>query len=95
MDTAETEATPRRAKAARAAKAKSTGAKRYSTIAQVAERYQRSESQIWQDVAACRLPAPYRFGPRCTRWSDAELDAHDERLMAARPVLSPPPERAA
>ena len=33
------------------------------------------KSTIWAWVAAGRLPAPLRFGGRCTRWRLSEIQA--------------------
>lgn len=35
----------------------------------------RSPASIWRDVKAGRLPAPYKIGPRSTRWKVGELRA--------------------
>lgn len=36
----------------------------------------RSKASIWRDVAAGRLPAPVKAGPRCTRWVVGDLRRH-------------------
>lgn len=33
----------------------------------------RSPSSLWRDVAAGRLPAPDRLGPRCVRWRVGDI----------------------
>lgn len=35
----------------------------------------RSSASTWRDVKAGRLPAPYKIGPRSTRWKVGELRA--------------------
>ena len=33
----------------------------------------RSRASIWRDVAAKRLPAPFKVGPRSTRWKLGDI----------------------
>ena len=42
----------------------------------------RSPASIWRDVKAGRLPAPYKIGPRSTRWKVGELRAALSQMAA-------------
>ena len=42
----------------------------------------RSPASIWRDVKAGRLPAPYKIGPRSTRWKVGEIRAALAQLAA-------------
>lgn len=54
-------------------------------IQAVAERYSVSDTEIRRQVRQGRFPKPVLMGERLARWSDAMLDAHDQRLMAQLP----------
>jgi predicted DNA-binding transcriptional regulator AlpA len=58
-------------------------------LSALAVELQRSESSIRSDVKAGRLPPPIRTGPRSIGWLRSEIEAHLEKLAAAR---TPTPE---
>ena len=60
-------------------------------LSALAVELQRSKSSIRNDVKAGRLPRPIRTGPRSIAWLRSEIDAHLEKLAAAR---KPTPESA-
>lgn len=43
----------------------------------LATRYRVSRNTIWRWTKEGRLPAPVRLGPGCTRWSMADIEAHE------------------
>ena len=48
----------------------------------VARRYGvKSRITVWRWSQAGHIPKPRKIAPNTTRWSAAELDAHDARLM--------------
>ncbi|HEY2862777.1 MAG TPA: AlpA family phage regulatory protein [Casimicrobiaceae bacterium] len=53
-------------------------------LSALAVELQRSKTSIRNDVKAGRLPAPIRTGPRSIGWLRSEIDAHLEKLAAAR-----------
>lgn len=53
--------------------------KKYIPAKEVASRYGVGISTIWQWVKSGLLPAPKKFGQRCTRWDTDELDDHDKK----------------
>ncbi|MCP3671349.1 MAG: AlpA family phage regulatory protein [Gammaproteobacteria bacterium] len=54
--------------------------KQYLSDRQVASRYSIGRSTVWQWVKDGLLPAPIRFGQRCSRWDSDALDAQDEKM---------------
>ncbi len=75
------------------------GRKTYSTVSQVAARYQKSRSTIWrwaneERFAELHFPKPILMGPNSELWDDDELDEYDARRAAMRDV-EPVPEPAA
>jgi excisionase family DNA binding protein len=57
--------------------------KKYLSVKGVANRYGIGVSTVWQWVKDGQLPAPVRFGQRCTRWDCDTLDEHDEKAKSA------------
>jgi len=51
---------------------------------QLAQRYGVSRVTIWRWAKEGRIPSPRKIGPNTTRWSRAELDALDARMMAGQ-----------
>lgn len=48
----------------------------------VANRYGiKSRITVWRWAKAGHIPKPKKIAPNTTRWSAAELDAHDARIM--------------
>ena len=48
----------------------------------VADRYAiKSRITVWRWAKAGHIPQPKKIAPNTTRWSAAELDAHDARLL--------------
>jgi prophage regulatory protein len=58
--------------------------KRYSRTKHVLARYPISRTTLWRQVRAGKFPAPIPVSQNISVWDDAELDAYDERLKAAR-----------
>ncbi len=61
---------------------------RFLRLPQVKRRYDRSSSAIYRDIKAGHFPKPVKLNPHLKNspvgWIEAELDAHDEKLIAAR-----------
>ncbi|MEW8042545.1 MAG: helix-turn-helix domain-containing protein [Candidatus Thiodiazotropha endolucinida] len=57
--------------------------KQYLSVKDVSRRYSVGVSTVWQWVKDGMLPAPVKFGQRCTRWDSDELDEHDQQAKTA------------
>ncbi|MCG7879231.1 MAG: AlpA family transcriptional regulator [Candidatus Thiodiazotropha taylori] len=57
--------------------------KKYIPAKGVAHRYNVGISTVWQWTKEGVLPAPVKFGKRCTRWDCDQLDEHDKKIKAA------------
>ncbi|MES9949345.1 MAG: AlpA family phage regulatory protein [Candidatus Thiodiazotropha sp.] len=57
--------------------------KRFLPAKKVADRYGVCVSTIWQWARDGILPAPIKFGQRCTRWDSDKLDEHDQQVKTA------------
>jgi predicted DNA-binding transcriptional regulator AlpA len=57
--------------------------KQYIPVKAVSQRYGVGVSTVWQWVKDGLLPAPVRFGLRCTRWDCDALDEHDKKTKTA------------
>ncbi|WP_288356337.1 helix-turn-helix domain-containing protein [uncultured Cycloclasticus sp.] len=49
----------------------------FLSVANVSTRYGIGVSTVWAWVKEGKLPSPYKFGDRCTRWKSSELDEFD------------------
>ena len=47
----------------------------------VANRYAVARVTVWRWAHAGNIPRPRKIGPNSSRWSAAELDAHDARML--------------
>ncbi|MEW8293624.1 MAG: helix-turn-helix domain-containing protein [Candidatus Thiodiazotropha sp.] len=57
--------------------------KQYLPVKDVSRRYGVGVSTVWQWVKDGLLPAPVKFGQRCTRWDSDELNEHDQKVKTA------------
>ncbi|MEW8606843.1 MAG: helix-turn-helix domain-containing protein [Candidatus Thiodiazotropha sp.] len=57
--------------------------KKYLSVKDVSRRYGVGVSTVWQWVKEDFLPAPVKFGQRCTRWDSDELNEHDQKVKTA------------
>ncbi|MEW8022136.1 MAG: helix-turn-helix domain-containing protein [Candidatus Thiodiazotropha endolucinida] len=57
--------------------------KKYLSVKGVAHRYDVGVSTVWQWVKEGILPAPVKFGKRCTRWDADVLDDYDNKMESA------------
>ena len=55
----------------------------YLSAKEVAQRYSIGISTVWDWASKKLLPPPIRYGQRCTRWSSADLDKHDQQAKGA------------
>jgi prophage regulatory protein len=53
-------------------------------LPEVARRTGLGKSSIWVMVAEGTFPQPVRFGARCTRWVESEIEAWKAALIADR-----------
>ena len=53
------------------------------TDRQLASRWQVSRDTIWRWKRAGIIPSPKKVGPNSTRWTVAEIEAHEAAIAAA------------
>ncbi len=61
---------------------------KFLRLPQVLARYGRSTSALYRDIQAGHFPRPVKLNPHLKNspiaWPEDELDAHDQKLIAAR-----------
>ncbi len=50
---------------------------KYTTDAQLAERYDVNRSTIWRWSNSGNLPQPVKLSPGCTRWNLSDIEQRD------------------